>query len=520
MSLGGTVAAGHQATAAAADTILRAGGNAFDAALAAMAAACVAEPVLASLGGGGFLWARDAAGDELLYDFFAHTPRRRSPIEGLDFRPVLADFGPTTQEFHIGAGAIATPGMARGLAVVHGERGSLPLPVILEPAIALARDGVAITPYQAALFQVVAAIYTASPDALACFASPGDPGRLVKAGDRHRQAAMADTLTLLAEEGDRTFYDGDVAQALVAMSGRGAGHLGPEDLAGYRVLRRRPLTVSHRGARIAVNPPPSSGGILIAFALSLLEPLALAAEGFGSARHLTALWQAMAQTDLARADSGLNDDGAEAATDRLGDPGFRARYAAAVAGHPQSRRGTTHISVLDGAGNAASVSLSNGEGCGTVIPGTGIMANNMLGEADLNPGGFHRWTPDRRIASMMAPAIVDWPDGRVVALGSGGSNRIRTAILQVLVNLLDFDLPVDAAVARPRLHGEQGRLDIEPGFDAAAVAAVTALATDHKLWPERNMFFGGVHAASLDPGRGTATGAGDPRRDGAALVVG
>ena len=519
MTLRGTVAAGHAATAEAAATILRAGGNAFDAALAALAAACVAEPVLASLGGGGFLLARDAGGDDVLYDFFAQTPRQRRPAAAVEFRPVLADFGTTTQEFHIGAGAIATPGMARGLVAVHGERGALPLAVILEPAIALARDGVTVTPFQALLFQVVAAIFTATPSARACFGSTLAPDRLVQAGERHRQPALADTLARLAEEGDRPFYEGDIAAALVAMCAGDAGHLTPADMTGYRVVRRRPLTLNHRGARIAINPPPSWGGMLIAFALRLLEPLALAPGAFGSPRHVAALTQVMAQTNKARVDSGLHTRGAEAVADALLDPAFVAAYAAAVGDHPATQRGTTHVSVLDAAGNAAAMSLSNGEGCGAVIPGTGYMPNNMLGEADLNPAGFHRWTPDRRIASMMAPAIVDWPDGRVAALGSGGSNRIRTAILQVLINLLDFAMPVDEAVGRPRLHNEDGRLDIEPGFAPPAVAAATAHAREHKAWPDRNMFFGGVHTAALDPRGATATGAGDPRRAGVELVV-
>ena len=254
MTLRGTVAAGHAATAEAAATILRAGGNAFDAALAALAAACVAEPVLASLGGGGFLLARDAGGGDVLYDFFAQTPCQRRPAAAVEFRPVLADFGTTTQEFHIGAGAIATPGMARGLVAVHGERGALPLAVILEPAIALARDGVTVTPFQALLFQVVAAIFTATPSARACFGSTLAPDRLVQAGERHRQPALADTLARLAEEDDRPFYEGDIAAALVAMCAGDAGHLTPADMTGYRVVRRRPLTLNHRGARIAINP--------------------------------------------------------------------------------------------------------------------------------------------------------------------------------------------------------------------------------------------------------------------------
>jgi gamma-glutamyltranspeptidase/glutathione hydrolase len=124
-------------------------------------------------------------------------------------------------------------------------------------------------------------------------------------------------------------------------------------------------------------------------------------------------------------------------------------------------RGTTHISVIDAAGNAASLTLSNGEGCGHVLPVTGIMLNNMLGEEDLNPEGFHRWGEDLRLSSMMAPTLAEHA-GRLIALGSGGSNRLRTAILQVLCNLIDLGLSPEASVAAPRIHLERGKISIEP----------------------------------------------------------
>ena len=152
-----------------------------------------------------------------------------------------------------------------------------------------------------------------------------------------------------------------------------------------------------------------------------------------------------------------------------------------------------------------------------MIPGTGIVMNNMLGEDDLNPGGFHRWTPDERMTSMMAPTALAWRDGRRVATGSGGSNRIRTALLQVLVDLVDFAMEVEDAVAAPRIHVEDSFLSVEGGFDPERIAPVLEAWPEHQVWEAANMFFGGAHTVASGP-RGVE-GAGDSRRDGACAIV-
>ncbi|MEE2981557.1 MAG: gamma-glutamyltransferase, partial [Pseudomonadota bacterium] len=184
---------------------------------------------------------------------------------------------------------------------------------------------------------------------------------------------------------------------------------------------------------------------------------------------------------------------------------------------PAANRGTTHISVVDNAGDAAALSVSNGEGSAYIPTGTGIMLNNMLGEEDVNPQGFHRRPTDRRMASMMAPTLVFSPHGRTLALGSGGSNRIRTAMVQVLSALLDFERPLHEAVAAPRIHLEGDLLSIEPGFEPAALKPLLEEHPNHELFPAPNMFFGGTHIAAGGPG-GLA-GAGDPRRGGVSVIA-
>lgn len=509
----GVVAAGHELTAATAQSVLRDGGNAYDAALAGLAAACVAEPVLSSLGGGGFMLARPAGEAPRLYDFFVQTPSRRRPEDELDFGPIVADFGTAQQVFHIGLGSVAVPGLVKGMFEAHADLGRMPVRDVLAPAVALARDGVVVNELHAYILQVVQAIYRHTPGALAVYGGPEGDGKLVGHGDRLRQPELAEVLDCLAAEGADLFYRGEIGQLIVSEM-HGGGQLTAADLAGYRVARRAPLTVDYGGARLYTNPPPSSGGILIGFGLRLLDGIDLVGPGFGSAGHLLELANTLQATTQVRVEARAG--GAASASDPL-DPALVERYRAQVAGRRRANRGTTHVSVLDGAGNIASLTVSNGEGCGHVVPGTGIMLNNMLGEEDLNPGGFHRWPAGQRMTSMMAPTVVTTADGRVIATGSGGSNRIRSAVLQVLLNLLDFHMPVEDAVRAPRIHMEPDLLSVEGGFPADGVRSLVEAYPESQVWDALNLFFGGAHTVVHD-GK-SFQGAGDLRRGGVCVVA-
>jgi gamma-glutamyltranspeptidase / glutathione hydrolase len=513
----GVVAAGHEATAGAAELILKEGGNAFDAVVAAHLAACVAEPVLSSLGGGGFLLAHTVDGVDRLYDFFVQTPKRRCPAEEADFYPISADFGTARQEFHIGSGAIATPGTVKGLFTVHKELCTMPMTCLAEPAVALARDGVRMNAFQAYIFDIVQAIYAASPDRCEVYRSRKDRTRLLGEGERLLQPELADSLDALAREGEGLFYQGEIAMQISRLCAEQGGHLSEMDLACYRVVKREPLTVGYREkARLLTNPAPSSGGILIAFALKLVESLDLKRYRCGTATYLDLLVRVLDETNRARIDAHLDGSG-RCAADRLLDARCLADYRAQIKGRPLCSRGTTHMSIIDQQGNIASLTASNGEGCGRFIAGTGIMLNNMLGEEDLNPGGFHRWPEDLRMTSMMAPSIVFGTDGRSIALGSGGSNRIRSALLEVLLNLIDFGMDLETAVRYPRVHHEAGHLSIEGGLADEEVQLLVSRYSNHKLWPTLNLFFGGVH--SVAQAAGGFSGVGDPRRGGVSVIV-
>ena len=537
------VAAGHALTAGAAEDMLRAGGNAYDAVIAALATTFVAEPVLSSPGGGGFLLAAPAGERPRVYDFFLQTPCGRRPAGEVEFHPVMADFGAAQQEFHIGRGTAATPGMMRGIAEIHADLATVPLRELVAPACRLAIEGVTVSEYQAYLFGVTEAILGASEACRSIFGSAGAPGKLVQAGERLANPMLADALEAIAIEGADLFYRGEIAASLVADMAAG-GHLAAADLAGYRVEKRAPLSLDYRGVRVLTNPPPSSGGTLMGFGLALLGaedagsgPFDAVRSGngasgdgasgdgasgsaahaghpgggaFGSAAHVGRLAAVMEATTAARIEHSIE------ALASL-DPASAARWRKQIAGRARAFRGTTHVSVIDAAGNVASATVSNGAGSDYVVPGTGIVMNNMLGEADLNPGGFHRWPPNERMTSMMAPTALAWRDGRKVATGSGGSSRIRTALLQVLVNLVDFAMDVEEAVSAPRIHVEDAFLSVEGGFDPERIAPVLEAWPDHQLWDAQNMFFGGAHTAASGP-RGVE-GAGDPRRGGACTII-
>jgi len=509
----GVVAAGHPATADAAARMLRAGGNAFDAVVAAHWCACVAEPVLTSLGGGGFLLAHSAAGNRDVYDFFAQTPQRKRPPQDIDFHPIHADFGTTVQEFHIGYGAVATPGTVRGLFQIHRELCTLPMPVLLEPAIDLARRGVRINALQASIFDIVKPIYLATPRAARHFASRHRPDCLAGDGEILQLPELADTLEALGREGDRLFYAGDIAADIDAACHSGGGHLSRADLAAYRVIKRRPLSIRYRDAELHTNPPPSSGGLLIGFALKLIERLA----GDGLDLHAPGATGLLAEVMHYTNEARLENISRDSFDHQLLEPAYIDAYLQRIRGRARAYRGTTHISVIDAQGNLAALTSSNGEGCGHMIGNTGIMLNNMLGEEDLNPHGFQQWPENQRLTSMMAPGMLQTGDGTRIALGSGGSNRIRSAILQVVCAIVDGDLSLRAAIQRPRIHYENGTLNSEAGFDEAEQAQLLARFEKLKCWPDRNLYFGGVHAVAQ--GRKGFECYGDPRRGGVAVAV-
>jgi gamma-glutamyltranspeptidase/glutathione hydrolase len=493
----GIVATGHPDVSAAGARVLRAGGNAFDAAVAAGFASAVAEPALTSLGGGGFLLARTADGDRVLFDFFVDTPGRGLDLAMLEphFLPVTVHFPGSEQIFNVGLGSVAVPGTLKGLLHVHSRLGRLSLDTVVEPAVTLARDGVRLTGKQAYFLSLLDPIFSLTPRSRATFPCSDRPPA---EGQQVQNPDLARFLEELPGGGAASLYGGPLGEAVDREMREGGGVLTRNDLAAYEVIEREPLEQPYRGFRVVTNPPPSFGGSLLALSLELLRNAPLGELAFQSGEHLALHAGVQAEVERLR-EAGvmeprqLTPGGREGALGRI-----------RVAGG-----GTTHIAVADTEGNVASMTNSDGEGSGYVVPGTGVMLNNMLGEDDLHPDGFHASAPGERVASMMSPCIVAGENGVVLALGSGGSKRIRSAILQVLSHVLDFGVPLQEAVDAPRLHWDGERLHVEPGLASETLRTLRRHWPVH-TWSQRDVYFGGVQAVA--PGR---DGAADPRRGGA-----
>ena len=483
------VATGHPLVSGAAVEILKKGGNAFDAAVGAGFAGAVAEQTLTSLGGGGFLLARTNQGEEVLFDFFTDTPGRGLTNNDLDphFFPVTIHFPGSDQDFNIGLGSVAVPGNLKGFLHVHKRLGRLPLEEILQPAILLASEGLELNDWQGYFLNLLEPIVTHSPVGRKLYTLDG---ACAKQGDHITNPEIADFLSQLPKDQGENFYNGDLAKTIGKDMQAGQGLLTAADLAAYKVIERTPLAIGYRDYTLLTNPHPSMGGSLIGLALSLLETQDMSIK-YHSPAHVLQSAKLMTEVERLR-EQGINAQSMEKSGEKL----------------RQFSRGTTHISVADAEGNVASMTCSNGEGSGYFVPGTGVMLNNMMGEDDLHPEGFHSSPPGQRVSSMMSPSLLLKNNEVAMVIGSGGSKRIRTAITQVISSIVDFGIPVQQAVEAARIHWDGSIMQVEPGLPQESLDALQ----QHwpvNIWSAIDVYFGGAHTVLPD-----IAGGGDPRRGG------
>lgn len=461
------VAAGHRLTAQAAETTLQQGGNAYDAIIAAVLMSFVSEPLLSSPGGGGFLMVSGPGQTPKLLDFFSNNPlidsSNLAPSDW-DFYPISGNFGDKSQEFHIGRAAAALPGVVAGIFKAHEKLASMPLTQLALPAIEAAAKGIEVNRQQAFVAKILTPVISASQEAEQLYHG-------LTHGAVWKNKQLADFLDTLSKSDTDWFYRQPMS---AKMYDSADCLLQANDFARYKCVIREPLLIQCGDYRVLTNPTPSTGGLLIADQLKHCQNTATQQPVFDA-------MFAMEQNKNKRLST--------------------------------VSRGTTHISVTDNRGHLAALTISNGEGNGFVVPDCGFMMNNFLGESDINSEGFFNWTSGQRMRSMMAPTIIHHPNNQF-ALGSGGSNRIKTAIYQVAFHLIYNNSLLKTAVERPRMHIENKHLDLEPGFSGADIDHFKNR-VDVTQWQNHNLYFGGVNAVQTGE---TIAAVGDFRRHGCGLV--
>jgi gamma-glutamyltranspeptidase/glutathione hydrolase len=507
----GVVSAGDKNSAQAGVDILKEGGNAYDAALAVMLAAPICEPLFTSLGGGGFLLGLEKGKTPELYDFFVEVPKKR--VIDPEFYPIYVDFGGAVQEFHIGAGSIAIPGLVEGISQVHKDKCTLPLSVIIEPAVKYARQGVYLSKMQASFVKLLEPIFTSTKSSLDVYGVPTLENEKALIDETHlfKNPNYADFLEEFAKEGSSVFYEGHVASEIEEITKKFDGLILKKDLKKYRCIKREPINFKYKDYDIFTNPPPSGGGILIAFTLKLLENYDL--KDFRSYEYIKGMIEAFNTTSDFREEhvnEFLHD---EKLKEILLNDRLISNYCTTMSSRLNLWGNTTHLSVIDEEGNAVSVTTTNGEGSGHVVKSSGIMLNNMMGEEDLNPHGFFSWPHGIRLPSMMAPTAVLKNGKPELILGSAGSNRIRSAITQTIINNLDYKMNLHDSINSARIHYEKGVVCMEPRCDEEIRKELEKYYT-LQYFDDLNVFFGGVQAVN-----GKLQGGCDTRRGASVIKV-
>lgn len=498
----------------------RQGGNAVDAAVASALAAVVTHPAMCSLGGGGFLTILTPGGEVVTVDGGHEMPGRDlSPeVLGRGGVGVTMDYAGGTDVL-VGPGSVATPGLLAGCALASRRWGRLPWKTLVEPAAERARRGFPMPPSSRAYLTFAhEPIYARDPRGRQ--ALEREDGTLKEAGETIRVPGLADTLDALAREGPDLLYRGELGRRVAGHVREEGGILGTEDLRSYRPRVRSPVAAELDGWDVLTSPWPAVGGPTLVAMLSLLGEHP-GGDGWTpeAVGHLVRVQHAVLSHRRRRVDAAEDPDGELARlleTAARGDP-------AGLLEEPGRRESasTLHVSAVDSEGRACAATFSDGYGSGIVPPGTGIWLNNCLGERELNPRGFHALAPGTRLLSNMTPTVGWGPSGGVLAIGSPGSERIPTAVLQALVNHLRLGMDLEAAVAHPRLHvepeGPEGPatpvVHCEPGLPMEAVELPV------RRYDGQAMFFGGVEAAAWWPGRGFGVAA-DARRTGGTALEG
>ena len=500
------VATTSQLAAEAAREVAAAGGNAVDCALAAALLTINTEPGVCALGGSAFITIWSADEDPITVDGNVAVPGKglEEAQRGRGAVEITIDYGGGIATL-VGPGSVAVPGTLAAMEDAWQHYGRAKWRDIFEPTIRACRDGF---PLSAACRYYLGysgdIVFGRSQDGHR--ALHRENGTLLDSGDTVIVPHLADTLSAIADEGARIFYEGEIAQAISDHCRNGEGSLTREDLASYRAVEREPLLARIGDWQLATNPPPAVGGAVLTAMLLACADLDI--EQWDRTALLRLIEAQRVCLDFRHRHLDLADDvGSEAARllEAARDGSLLARWTSAS---------TVHTSVVDDSGNGCAITASSGYGSGEMPEGTGLWLNNCLGEIELNRRGLDAGPPGARLPSNMAPSVARRPGG-VLAVGSPGADRITTAMQQFLINYLQLGMPLHEAIAHPRVHVDTSsdvvKLKAEPGL------ALPDVDLPVSLFPGLVMYFGGVGAAVFDSERGFEVAA-DPRREGGVFL--
>jgi gamma-glutamyltranspeptidase/glutathione hydrolase len=513
--------------------VLLAGGNAVDAAVATAFALAVVHPSAGNLGGGGFLLVRPARGEAAVYDFREEAPSGATPSM------FLKDGQYSAALHHRSYLAVGVPGTVAGLNAAWRDCGRKPWKELLQPAIALARDGFMVSDGLERSLRDVLPKMKPYPASVAQFSRDGVPYEM---GDVLTQPDLAKTLERIADKGARGFYEGATADLIVEEMEKHGGLVTRDDLKSYTVYRRPPLRGTYRGAEILTTPPPSAGGVTLLECLNVLEGHDVRAMGFGSARYVHHVAEALRRAFADRwhwlgdpkfvsapVERLVSKEYAEALRRSIREDRASVSSPSSLEWPPESPE-TTHLSVLDQDRNAVALTYTLEEGYGSkiVVPGAGFLLNNEMGDFNAGPGLTDETglvgtppnlaAPGKRMLSSMAPTVVT-KDGRIaLVVGAAGGRRIPSTLLEILVDVLDFDMNVQEAIDAPRIHQEwlpDVVVHERFGLSAETVAALEAMG--HRVEERPADTWSRAHAIAVGPD-GRLEGGCDRRSpDGAAI---
>jgi gamma-glutamyltranspeptidase/glutathione hydrolase len=540
----GMVVTSQVNAARAGQLILEQGGNAIDAAVATAFALSVTQPFSSGLGGGAFLLIRTADGETIALD-----ARETAPAKA--HRDMYIEEGVPERASVMGPLAVATPGLLRGLVLALENYGTLPLATVMQPAIDLAEHGFEIGPYHARMVERMRKYLVPArfPETARIQFNNGDP---VPIGWRLKQTDLAKTLRAIAKQGPEVFYSGPIGKAIVAHVQAKGGILSAADLTNYKPVLRAAVSGTYRGVEVHSYPPPSSGGVVLLEILNILEGYDLAALGPGSSAslHLTGEAMKLAFADRAAylGDADFIDvpvaeliskSYADKQRARINPPWFKRSPSnwfngetvlkAKGPGLPQNDSGTAHLSVVDAAGNAVAITqtINTPFGSGITVPGTGVILNNEMDDFAIAPDtpnayglvdttGANAIEPFKRPLSSMSPTILVKNGKPIMVTGSPGGPRIITTTLLTILNIIDYGMNVQEAVAAPRFHHQwiPDKLFLEPEFPADVVEALEA--RGHNV-SQSDRRWSSAQAIVIDLDTGRMTGGSDPRADGQAM---